>query len=200
MPVRAKSVQTTFSTNITKSARQAQGAIRSSLKELTPQSQERVKSRGLTNTSAKLSGSLDRGVAALASVPRITFGVTKQGNLTFEGSTKGIARHEVAHFAAGAPSARQHLTFKAAGTQGSAAGLKRTEGVQMLPVKTQIAMAMKRCTLVRVSSSSQSRVGGNGFQTNQLKKTAGEGFSSQSDTARTQMRKLGARLKGKVDF
>jgi hypothetical protein len=44
------------------------------------------------------------------------------------------------------------------------------------------------------------RVGGQGFQTPQLVKVATTGTSTQQSRAREQMRRLGRRLRGRVDF
>ena len=194
MPLRVKSTQTSFSTNLTKSARQAQGAIRSSLAELTPPGRAKTRDTGLTSTRARLTSS-DPGAAARATSPSISFTLTPTGALALPSrSLKTVARHEVSHFAAGVPQSRQHLTIKAAGAQDSPSGLRRVSGVARLPINTQVTMALKR------APKAKSGVGTTGFSTPQLRKTATTGSASQSATARTQMRKLGARLKGKVDF
>jgi hypothetical protein len=151
MALKAKSGDPTRARELTKAARQGQAAIRTALKELTPQSRERVKARGLTTSRVRLKTVAD--VIAKATKPSITFSVDKSGRLEAP-SVSGIARHEVAHFSLptskpSVPFSGQHFTLQAAGARGeflsvpSGAVLRRAEGAARQPSSRRVTQSLK---------------------------------------------------------
>ena len=192
MPLRA-TADSPKARELTKATRQAQSAIRSALKELTVPQRGRVKTSGLISSRPVLSSS--DPASGRATSPSITFGVQESGALKTS-AVQRTARHEVGHFVTGAPSSAQHLAFKAAGTESSGAGLRRTLAVDRLPSTTKIALALKRLAPRR------SGIGGpSGFQTPHLRKVASTGSAAQRTRVKAQMVKLGQKAKKSgVDF
>lgn len=137
-----------------------------------------------------------REYVALSTFPSITFATTQEGRLVAPRRVRGVARHEVAHhLGAGHPAYRA--------VTGGLPGLTRQEVPQVVrmqrePVERRVqragqAAARGRRTRGQVSSTQ-------GFQTPQLREVAATGTPTQQSQAREKMRRLGRRLRGRVDF
>lgn len=200
-------------------SRRATRAIRSAVAELTPTQRARLQSTGFQAAARVVSPEQARkqtgvGASAFATTPRISF--TAQKGRLVAGDVLTTARHEVAHIIGGtkggAPGVTDpfalHLTLRAAGSQESAVGLRSTPGIKREPFGRQMTMARQRRSrfpavrrLVRPAPKPlTSKVDTRGFQTPHLQTVAETGTAAQQRQARTQMRRLGQRLKGRVDF
>lgn len=204
--------------NLRVSSNRASTAVASAIKETSPAQQRQLSRKGLVS---KVKLEKEPGFAAIATAPKITFGVTKTGKIPLSDSTlRGVARHEVAHHTLeGITKPRdvpqEHLIIGASQLSGSGARLRMAPSIARMDTNKRLT------TLVKLSvrppaggvsrqarplkklpnlQSQLGRIGGSGFQTVHQRKTEATGSSAQRDTVRTQMRKLGRRLKGKVDF
>jgi hypothetical protein len=175
------------------SVRMAQKATRKALSELPA----RQRPGTVTRPTLKQTP----GYIALSTHPSITFATTKEGRLVLPSEIRGTARHEVAHhLGAGHPALRT--------TGAMLGGLTRLQvqqavRVQKEPVERRVQRALRKETRWRMETRGP---GGGpsgpepGFQTPHLKKVAQTGRPAQQRQAREKMRRLGRRLKGRIDF
>jgi hypothetical protein len=182
--------------NRRQSVRQAQAATRTALSELPPSQRSRI------GTATRPILRQTQEFLAISTSPSITFATGPSGRLT--GSTRtirGTARHEVAHHLGAG-----HTAIRAA--TGGLGGLSRQQTqravrAQALPPAQRLQRAVKT-TAARRSRRPPFPFGPRpefrGFQTQQLVKVATTGTSTQQSRAREQMRRLGRRLRGRVDF
>ena len=126
---------------------------------------------------------------------------------------RNIARHELVHHILPLSGQAEHAIIGLSTTR-KGLNIKKAQLLATKPVSERVTMKMKS-TLGRGTPGAPNKgirlglegtlraregLGTQGFQTPQLMKTAALGSENQRATARTQMRKLGQRLKGKVDF
>lgn len=172
--------------NRRQAVRLAQRATVRAVAETTPSQQTQLTQIGFTSRP-RVSTSLPPTAAAIATNP-LTFAVNEQGRLksTLRG-IRGTARHEVAHLLGAG-----HQAIRATRASGSALGLRQAPAAQRAGQGRRLAMSAS----LRVRGTSRRQ----GFQTVQLTKVATTGTPSQQSRSREQMRRLGRRLRGRIDF
>lgn len=179
--------------NRRQSVRVAARAISQSVSETTPSQQKQLKQGGF-KPRPRLSTS--DPAPARATNP-ITFGVGKQGRIRTT-NIVGAARHEVAHHLGAG-----HLAIRATGASETAVGLRQAPSAQRISPGRQLAMISQRRerrSRVRIPTTTRPSSSTQGFQTPQLQKVETTGTSSQQSRSREQMRRLGRRLRGRIDF
>lgn len=191
--------------NLRVSQNRASTAVARAIKETSPAQQMQLSRKGLV---AKVKLEKEPGFSALASSPKITFGVTKTGKLPLSASTlRGVARHEVAHHTLEGVTqprnvSREHLIIRGSQLEKSGVRLAQAPSIARMDTSRRLTTLAKLSVRPPAGGiSRQVRRKMPGFSTSQLRKTATTGSPTQKATARTQMRKLGQRLKAKgVDF
>ena len=173
--------------NRRQAVRVASRATARAVAETTPSQQTQLRQSGFT-TRPVLSASLSPSFTAISTNP-ITFGLTAQGRLR-TGTGIGIrttARHEVAHLLGAG-----HQAIRATNAGRSALGLRQAPSAQRAGQGRRLAMVAR--SRARVNAHPQ------GFQTTQLSEVARTGTSTQQGRSRELMRRLGRRLRGRIDF
>ena len=172
--------------NRRQSVRLAQAATQKAVSELSPSQ------RAQSGTSPRPILRQTKDFVALSTRPNITFATTPKGRL---GSglrgVQGTARHEVAHHLGAG-----HTAFRAA--TGGMGGLSARQVQTSLRLQGQSLERRVQRTTVLQSRGRRSNVPG--FQTPHLAKVAKTGTSAQQGRSREQMRRLGRRLRGRIDF
>lgn len=184
-------------------------AVKGARAELPAHLRSRVRPRASTVTDQGLRQGTEVPSALAFVSPsistKVTFTTTQAGALVAPPRTlRGIAHHEVAHLLGAG-----HPAIAAAGRAGPPTrGSSLASVVQTLQaVSFERHPRERRQALLRrtppprmVKATPEQRLARQGFATPQLKKVAKTGTPTQQRQAREKMRRLGRRLRGRVDF
>jgi hypothetical protein len=131
--------------------------------------------------------------------PTITFLATGAGRPKSKLPDVGVARHELAHIGGAGHVALGAATRQPGKSATPRSGFQTAAAIELQKrpgVRTQRVLRTRAPSAPKVSQTSSTQ----GFQTPQLMKVAQTGTASQRSRARQQMRKLGRRLRGRIDF
>ena len=201
--------------NRRQSLRLASTATRRAVSELNPAQRLSLAKSGFTTrpllvtspppSSGRAFGALALGLGTMKR--QTAFARTSTGGLSNRRGLLRTARHEVAHQtidivdrarSGGSrtlSTSTHHAAIRAAGAESGGQALREVPKLAQESPSRRIQRMQKR-----LQNQAPRRTGGQGFQPPQLQKVAETGTATQRSRSREQMRRLGRRLRGRIDF